>query len=153
MERREFLQHAGSGGLMAALVAAGWWPASAGASEWNKAAFEGKKIEDVLKALGGVDAKPSDEVQINSIEIAENGAVVPVGMSSRQPGTDTLAILVEKNPNLLAAVFTIPPGTLPEVQTRVKMAQTSNVYVLARAGGKFSYGVKEIKVTLGGCGG
>lgn len=153
MKRREFLQHAGGGGLMAALVAAGWWPAAAGAADWNKAAFEGRKLEDVLKALGGVDAKASDDIQINSVEIAENGAVVPIGMVSRKPGTDTLAILVEKNPNLLAAVFSIPDGTLPEVQTRVKMAQTSNVYVLARAGGKFGYAVKEIKVTLGGCGG
>ncbi|MFO1319323.1 MAG: thiosulfate oxidation carrier protein SoxY [Burkholderiales bacterium] len=153
MKRREFLQQAGGGGLMAALVAAGWWPTGAEANDWNKAAFEGKKLEDVLKALGGVDAKASDEIQITAIEIAENGAVVPIGMTSRLPGTDTLAVLVEKNPNMLAAVFTLPAGTLPELQTRVKMAQTSNVYVLARAGGRFAYATKEIKVTLGGCGG
>lgn len=153
MKRREFLQHAGSGGLMTALIAAGWWPAAASAADWNKAAFEGKKLEDVLKALGGADAKASDEIQINAVEIAENGAVVPIGLSSRRPGTDTLAVLVEKNPNPLAAVFTLPEGTLPEIQVRVKMAQTSNVFVLARAGGRFSYAVKEIKVTLGGCGG
>ena len=67
--------------------------------------------------------------------------------------TSSIALLVEKNPNVLAATFDIPQGTLPEVQTRVKMAQTSNVFALVKADGKFYYAAKEIKITLGGCGG
>ena len=85
--------------------------------------------------------------------IAENGAVVPLAIVSAIPGTESIAILVEKNPNVLAAMFTLPEGTLPEIQARVKMAETCNVYALVRAGGRNFYTAKEIKVTLGGCGG
>lgn len=153
MQRREFLRHGGSAGAMAALVAAGWWPAMAAAEEWNRVAFDAKTFEDVLKALGGVDAKASGDVVLVAPEIAENGAVVPLQFSSRSPATEMLAVLVEKNPNMLAAVFEVPEGTVADFQTRVKMAQTSNVFVLARSGGRYLYAVKEIKVTLGGCGG
>jgi sulfur-oxidizing protein SoxY len=151
MRRRDFLRQ--GGGAMAALVAAGWWPATAGADEWNRVAFDAKKFEDVLKALGAVDAQASGEVGLIAPEIAENGAVVPLQISARAAGTDLLAVLIEKNPNMLAAVFEVPEGTVPDLQTRVKMAQTSNVFVLARSAGRHLYAVKEIKVTLGGCGG
>lgn len=153
MQRREFLRRGGSLGAMAALTAAGWWPAGASAEEWNRAAFEAKNLEDVLKALGGRDAKASGDVVLNVAEIAENGAVVPIGFSSRVAGTDQMAILIEKNPNMLAGVFQLPAGTIPDFQARVKMAETTNVFVLARAGGRYLYAVKEVKVTLGGCGG
>ncbi len=153
MQRREFLRQGWGAGAMAALVAAGWWPAMAAADEWNRVAFEAKKFEDVLKALGGADAKASGDVTIIAPEIAENGAVVPLQISSRGASTDMLAVLIEKNPNMLAAVFQVPEGTVADFQTRVKMAQTSNVFVLARSGGRYLYAVKEIKVTLGGCGG
>ena len=86
-------------------------------------------------------------------DIAENGAVVPVGITSNIPKTESIAILIEKNPNMLAAVFDIPQGTEPSVSTRVKMAQTSNVYALVKADGRYHVTSKEIKVTLGGCGG
>ena len=86
-------------------------------------------------------------------DIAENGAVVPVGITSNIPKTRSIAILVEKNPNMLAAVFDIPAGTEPSLSTRVKMGQTSNVYALVKADGKYYVASKEIKVTLGGCGG
>ena len=153
MQRRDFLRRGGSLGAMAALTAAGWWPATAGAEDWNRAAFEAKNLEDVLKALGGRKAEASADVGIVAAENAENGAVVPIAFSSRAAGVDQMAILIEKNPNMLAAVYQVPPGTLADFQTRVKMAQTSNVFVLARAGGRHLYAVKEIKVTLGGCGG
>ena len=83
----------------------------------------------------------------------QTGAVVPIGVTSAVPKTEAIAILVEKNPSMLAAVFEIPPGTEPSLSTRVKMAQTSNVYALVKADGKFYMASKEIKVTLGGCGG
>jgi sulfur-oxidizing protein SoxY len=135
------------------MAAAGLLPASARAEEWNKAAFEAKKMDDVVRILGGSAPRPSPEVVLTGPEIAENGAVVPLEIESKLPDTRSIAILIEKNPNMLAAQFTIPDGTLPWLQTRVKMAETCNVYALAKAGGKFYYAAKEIKVTLGGCGG
>ena len=107
-----------------------------------------------MQALGGVEAKQSkDIVFLQTPEIAENGAVVPVGVISNIPKTESIAILIEKNPNPLAAVFDIPPGTEPAISTRVKMAQTSNIYALVRADGRYFLATKEVKVTLGGCGG
>jgi len=150
--RREFL--ASTGGLLGLLLAAGFLrPEEVGAQVWDQAAFASKTLQDLVKVLGGSGALESAEVSIIAPDIAENGAVVPIGVASKLAGTESIAILVEKNPNVLAAAFGIPAGTLPEVQTRVKMAQTSNVFALVKAGGKFSYAAKEIKITLGGCGG
>jgi sulfur-oxidizing protein SoxY len=150
--RREFLTT--TGGLLGLLLAAGFLrPQEVAAEEWNQAAFEIKKMDDLVKLLGGGAARESAEVTIVAPDIAENGAVVPVGVASKIDKTASIAILVEKNPNVLAATFAIPQGTLPEVQTRVKMAQTSNVFALVKADGKFYYAAKEIKITLGGCGG
>jgi sulfur-oxidizing protein SoxY len=150
--RREFVKS--TGGLLGLLLAAGFLrPEEAVAEEWNKAAFETKKMDDLVKLLGGSAAQESAEVAIVAPDIAENGAVVPIGVASKIDKTSSIAILVEKNPNVLAATFVIPQGTLPEVQTRVKMAQTSNVFALVKADGKFYYAAKEIKITLGGCGG
>lgn len=123
------------------------------AAEWNGAAFDTKNVNDTIKALGGVSAASSKDVVITAPDIAENGAVVPVSVSSSLPNVQQIAILIEKNPNTLSANFTIPAGTESMVGTRVKMAQTSNVYALVKADGKWSMASKEIKVTLGGCGG
>lgn len=150
--RRDFLK--GGGGLLAMLLAQGILaPTEAGAAEWNKAAFEAKKMDDLLKLLGGAGAKLSSDIVINASDIAENGAVVPIQILSKLDRTQSIAYVIEKNPNVLAAQFDIPEGTLPEIDTRVKMAQTSNVYALVNANGKFYYATKEIKITLGGCGG
>lgn len=124
----------------------------ADAAEWNKAAFGAKSMDDVMKALGGGSAEKSDAVSLKAPDIAENGAVVPVGITTTLKATE-MAILVEKNPNMLAAYFELPAGADPFVTTRVKMGQTSNVYALVKADGKWFSAVKEIKVTLGGCGG
>ena len=122
------------------------------AAEWNKAAFEGKSLDDVLKSLGGTAAEKSAAVNLNAPDIAENGAVVPVGVSTTLKAEE-IAILVEKNPNMLAAHFVLPAGAEPFVGTRVKMGQTSNVMALVKADGKWFVATKEVKVTLGGCGG
>ncbi len=107
-----------------------------------------------MKALGGgAPAQSKDIAFVSTPDIAENGAVVPIGVASALPKTEAIAILVEKNPNMLAALFEIPPGTDPAISTRVKMGQTSNVYALVKADGKYYVASKEIKVTLGGCGG
>ncbi len=126
---------------------------SAHAEEWNKAAFDTKNLQDTVKAFGGTAAIESKDIAITSPDIAENGAVVPVSVTSKLGKTESIAILVEKNPNALSGSFDIPAGTEPFVSTRVKMGQTSNVYALVKADGKYFYATKEIKVTLGGCGG
>ncbi|KDP84200.1 thiosulfate oxidation carrier protein SoxY [Cupriavidus basilensis] len=136
-----------------ALMAATGLISKAQAAEWNKTAFDGKSVADVIKALGGSGTEKSTAIVFTAPDIAENGAVVPVAVTSNIPGTEQIAILVEKNPNTLAADFTIPAGTEPFVSTRVKMGQTSMVYAAVKAGGKWYVASKEIKVTLGGCGG
>jgi sulfur-oxidizing protein SoxY len=144
----------GHGAAVATLLAsAGLLPVAAQAA-WNEAAFSAKTLPDVIKALGGSAPVESKDVTVTGPDIAENGAVVPVGASTTMAGVKQLLLLVEKNPNALAAVFDITDKVEPNVSTRVKMGQSSNVYAVAMMGdGKVLYAVKEIKVTLGGCGG
>ena len=153
--RREVLRTGGGVTLLTLLAAAGWLkPTDAAAQAWNKAAFEAKTMDETMKALGGgTPAQSKDITFVSTPDIAENGAVVPVGVSSSIPKTESIAILIEKNPNMLAASFDLPAGTEPTITTRVKMGQSSNVYALVKADGKFYVASKEIKVTLGGCGG
>ncbi|MCA1938193.1 thiosulfate oxidation carrier protein SoxY [Azonexus hydrophilus] len=151
-QRRNVLKTGTGAAVLGALAAAGMIPNVALAA-WNKAAFEAKSMADTLKALGAVQPADSSDVQVTGPDIAENGAVVPVGVDSKIAGTTMVAILIDKNPNALAASFMLPAGTEANVQTRVKMGQTSNVYALVKAGDKFYMATKEIKVTLGGCGG
>ena len=122
------------------------------ATEWTKAAFEGKNLDDVLKAIGGAKPETSADIIMRAPDIAENGAVVPVGVETKLKATQ-IAILVEKNPSNLAAQFMLPEGAEAFVTTRVKMGQSSNVHALVKADGKWYVATKEIKVTLGGCGG
>lgn len=122
-------------------------------AEWMPKSFEAKSLQDAFKALGVDKYTISSDVSIVSAEIAENGAVVPVSISSVIPNTEYMAILVEKNPSPLSAAFNIPEGTEASVTTRVKMGETSNVYAVVKAEGKWFVASKEVKVTLGGCGG
>jgi len=153
--RRNVLKSGGGATLLALLAAAGWLkPGEATAQAWNKNAFEAKTMDETMKAFGGgAPAQSKDIAFVSTPDIAENGAVVPIGVTSAIPKTESIAILIEKNPNMLAASFDIPPGTDPAISTRVKMGQSSNVYALVKADGKYYVASKEIKVTLGGCGG
>ena len=152
--RREALKGTGGAAVLGIAMAAGLFrPGVARAEQWNKAAFETKSLNDAVKAMGGASATESRDITITSPDIAENGAVVPFTIASKLPKTEQMALLVEKNPNIVAASFSIPGGTEPWVNTRVKMGQTSNVIALVKADGKFYYTTKEVKVTLGGCGG
>jgi len=155
--RRDVLKTGGGVSLLALVAAAGWLrpgDANAQAAAWNKAAFETHSLDETMKALGGgAPAQSKDIAFVSTPDIAENGAVVPIGVTSSIPKTESIAILVEKNPNMLAAVFDIPAGTDPAISTRIKMGQSSNVYALVKADGKYYVASKEIKVTLGGCGG
>jgi sulfur-oxidizing protein SoxY len=147
-QRRSILKYSAVFGLMAStgLISL------AQAQEWNKAAFEGKSLDDDFKILGAGSPDKSGAITLNAPDIAENGAVVPVGMTTTLKA-EQMVILVEKNPSSLAAQFFIPAGTEPFITTRIKMGQTSNIYALVKADGKWSMAVKEVKVTLGGCGG
>ena len=154
MERREFVQKSSGALALGLAVSAGLMPTVATAqTAWNKAAFESKTLADAVKAMGGSGATESKEVILSAPEIAENGNVVRLGVQSAMAGTTWLGLIVEKNPAALTAGFDIYPGTDANMSTNVKMGQSSNVYALAKVGDKFFYAVKEVKVTLGGCGG
>lgn len=149
--RRDML--AQSAALMGLLATAGLLPQAAHAA-WTQAAFDAKTMNDVVKALGASGAMESKDITLTGPDIAENGAVVPVGCSTTLTGVKRMAILVEKNPSVLAAVFDVTDAVDASFSTRVKMGQSSNVYAVAMmADGKVLFSGKEIKVTLGGCGG
>jgi sulfur-oxidizing protein SoxY len=150
VQRRTVAQGASLASVLAALGLLA--PSQAMAQARNEAAFTAKSLADAIKGLGGTPAESKDVV-ITTPDIAENGAVVPVGVTSNLPKTQEIYVLVEKNLNPLSAGFTIPDGTEPFVQTRVKMAQSTNVVAVVKADGKWYSAVKETKVTLGGCGG
>jgi sulfur-oxidizing protein SoxY len=116
-------------------------------------AFKAKSEADAIKSLYGKTAEKSDKVKLDAPEIAENGAVVPIAVSASLPDVTSIAILVTENPNTLAAAYRILPGTAPSVSNRLKMAKTSNVIAVVEAGGKLYSATKEVKVTVGGCGG
>ncbi len=132
----------------------GLMPAFAAANDkYPEDAFKQKSSDDAIKALYGKTAEPSDKVKLDAPEIAENGAVVPISVSSTLADVTSISILVVENPNALAASYKIPAGTIPSVANRLKMARTSNVIAVVEAGGKVYSATKEVKVTVGGCGG
>ena len=129
-------------------------PALAAANDkYPEDAFKQKSDADAIKALYGKTAEVSDKVKLDAPEIAENGAVVPISVSSTLADVTSISILVAENPNALAASYKIPAGTLPSVANRLKMAKTTNVIAIVEAGGKLYSTSKEVKVTVGGCGG
>ena len=147
--RQTLKQSAAVAGLLAA---AGLIPQSALA--FNKAAFEAKNLNDALKALGSGAPAASTAVTLTAPDIAENGAVVPLALATTLPNVKQLVLLVEKNPNALVAVFNVTPEVDASFSTRSKMGESSDVYAVAiTADGKAHYAKKEVKVTLGGCGG
>ncbi len=153
--RRTLLKGAGATGAIAAAMAAGVLkPSQVLAAEYNRAAFEAKDVASALKNIGAGSATDNTGIVIKAPDIAENGAVVPVDVSSNIPNTISLAVLVDKNPSPLSSAFDFANGALPEMALRLKMGQTSLVEVVAKtADGKFYKAKKEVKVTVGGCGG
>ena len=147
--RRTFLALAGGTG---ALAAAGLLSARAHAATWNKSGFEAKAAADAVKNLGAANLIESKDIAITAPDIAENGAVVPVAVTSRIPNTQSISIIAEKNPFPLAATFDIANGAEGYASTRIKMGQTSHVRAIVKADGKFYTSAKEVKVTVGGCG-
>lgn len=147
--RRGFLRIALS--VLTTAAATALWPLRA-LADALEGAFKARTMDEAFKELGSTPAASAD-IQITTPDIAENGAVVPVTVVSTIPKTEQIMILIEKNPNPLAAVFTIPDGTEPFVSTRVKVAQTCNVFAVVKADGRLYSAMRETKVTLGGCGG
>jgi sulfur-oxidizing protein SoxY len=123
------------------------------AATWNKAGFESKAAADALKTLGATTTTPSKEIVITAPDIAENGAQVPVTVSSKLANTQSISIVVDKNPFPLNSSFDFANGAEGYVSTKIKMDQTSNVIAVVKADGKFFTARKEVKVTIGGCGG
>lgn len=153
LNRRKALK-AGSGmGLLALFGGLSLLRSTEALAEWNKAAFSSKAMDEALTSLGVTTAESNAAIQLTVPEIAENGSVVPVTVSSSLPNVEQISILVDKNPSVLAASFTFPQGTEALVTTRVKMGQTANVVAIVKADGKFYRTSKEVKVTAGGCGG
>ncbi len=149
--RREMLGR--SAAVAAMLGSLGLLPQAAQAA-YATAAFDAKNMADLMKALGAGTPAESKDVALQAPDIAENGAVVPLGCSTTLPGVKRLLLLVEKNPSMLCAMFDITDAIDANVNTRVKMGQSSNVFAVALMGdGKVLYAVKEVKVTPGGCGG
>jgi sulfur-oxidizing protein SoxY len=129
-------------------------PAFAAAKDkYPEDAFKQKSDADAIKALYGKTAEASDKVKLDAPEIAENGAVVPISVTTTLADVTSISFLVSENPNALAASYKIPAGTMPSVANRLKMAKTSNVIAIVEAGGKLYSATKEVKVTVGGCGG
>jgi sulfur-oxidizing protein SoxY len=150
--RRSFLGLASRAGALALAAAAGLLRTGHAWSAWNKDGFESKAVADVLKSLGATGASESKDIVITAPDIAENGAVVPVAVTSRIPGTQQISIVAEKNPFPLAATFDVAGGGEGYVSTRLKMGQTSDVWAVVKAGGRYYVAKKEVKITVGGCG-
>ncbi len=151
--RRTGLRAAGSLGLYAALAAIGLFEGRAvSAQTFNATLFQAKNLNELIRMLGGASAASSKEILITAPDIAENGAVVPVTVRSQLPRTEQISLLVEKNPDPLAATFQLLEGVEPDLRMNVKMAQTSDVIALIKADGRFYVARREVKVTIGGCG-
>ena len=150
-DRRTLLKRAA--GAAAVLAVALLKPVRALAAAWNKEAFAAKNPADALKGIGIVDTAASKDLLIDAPQIAENGAVVPVEITSNIPNTTSIAVVIDKNPFPLAGKFDFMEGALPFVKVNLKMGETSDVRVVATAGGRNYVATKDIKVTIGGCGG
>ena len=152
--RRNVLKGAGAAGAVTVAMAAGLLkPGAVFAADWNKAAFDAKDLNAALAGIGGGGAAASGDVVVKAPDIAENGAVVPVEVESKIAGTDAIAIIGEKNGFPLIADFKLMNGAAGYVSTRIKLGATSNVTAIVKAGGKVYKASKDVKVTIGGCGG
>ena len=150
LTRRLILQGVGS----VALIGLGAVPALAAANDkYPEDAFKQKTDAEAIKALYGKTAEASDKIKLDAPEIAENGAVVPIAVTTTLTDVTSISFFASENPNALAATYVIPAGTLPAVANRLKMAKTCNITAIVESGGKLYSATREVKVTVGGCGG
>ncbi|MBB4378739.1 thiosulfate oxidation carrier protein SoxY [Bradyrhizobium sp. SBR1B] len=153
--RRLILQGAASVALLGlGNLPFGATPARAAANDkYPEEAFRQKNEADAIKALYGKTAEPSDKVKLDAPEIAENGGVVPVSVTTTLDKVSSISFLVTENPYALAASYKVADGTVPGVANRLKMAKTTKLVAIVEADGKLYSATKEVKVTVGGCGG
>lgn len=149
LQRRQVIQ---LGGALAALLASGIISPTEARAAVARTGFDSKTLDGALAALGSRPAQ-SDQVQLNALEVSEDGAVTPFGVISKLQDTTEIHLLVEKNPTPLAVSFHIPPGTLPEVSVRLKLAESSRVTAVVRAQGKLYSASRQTAVVMGSCGG
>ena len=154
MKRRTFLQGTIASGVVSVAVGAGLLTPNSVLAAWPKPSFEATKVDEVLSGLFGSSShKKSGDINIKAPDIAENGAVVPITISTKIAKAESISVLIEKNPSPLAAHFELAGGTEGFISTRVKMGKTSPVLAVVKAGGKLFSASKKVKVTIGGCGG
>jgi sulfur-oxidizing protein SoxY len=154
MKRRVFLKGSLASGMVAVAVGAGVLSPRQVLAAWPKDAFEAKNVNDAMNGLLNTDLAPaSDAIKLEAPDIAENGAVVPVKITANMDNVESITIISEKNQTPLIASFNLAGGTQGFISTRIKMGKTSNVIAVVKAGGKVYSARKEVKVTIGGCGG
>jgi sulfur-oxidizing protein SoxY len=154
IKRRILLKGALAAGAAGLAAGTGLLSPRAVFAAWSDSAFQATTSSEALKALLGSDSmEDSAAIKIKAPDIAENGAVVPVSVTAELGGVESISILAEKNSTPLTASFDLGPGTEPYVSTRIKMGKTANVVAVVKAGGKLYTAEKEVKVTIGGCGG
>ena len=153
-KRRSFIKSSAAAGAFGVAVSAGLITPRAVMAAWPKAAFESADVDAAIKgSLGDGAVTESSDIALKAPEIAENGAVVPITVTSKIPGTESISILIPKNPTPLTATFKFGSNTEGFISTRVKMSQTSDVLAVVKAGGKLFSSKLTVKVTIGGCGG
>ncbi len=153
MKRRTFLKSTFATGVLGVAISTGLLKPSDVLAAWPESAFSSKDLGSALNALNASGASDSGKIKIKAPDIAENGAVVPITISTSISGVSTISVLVEKNPQPLAASFDLSSRTDGFVSTRIKMGKTSDVVAVIQAGGKSYKAKKTVKVTIGGCGG
>ena len=152
--RRVLLKGTLAAGAVGAAVSTGLLTPKAVMAAWSKAAFEAKDVNAALSgAMGTADHSASDKIKLKAPDIAENGAVVPITVTSKIDGTTNMSILVSANNTPLTSTYELGPNTEAYISTRVKMSKTSDVIAVVKADGKLYSSKKEVKVTIGGCGG
>lgn len=154
MQRRHFLKNTMATGAIALAASSGLLVPGSVLAAWNKKAFDAKDVQSALKgAIGTELTEATDKIKIKAPQIAENGAVVPITISSTLSNVKSITILSEKNSTPLIAKFNLKGKTEAFISTRIKMGKTSNIIAVCESGGKFYSARKEVKVTIGGCGG
>ncbi len=151
--RRNILKNAGGVGAIGLAIGAGLLKPTLALADWNKAAFDAKTVPEAVKVLGVANAAESKDIVIKAPDIAENGVVVPVEVTSNIPGTEYIMVLAENNPTPLIADFDLTNGAMGYVAIRIKMGKTGPVRAIVKANGKLYTAFKQVKVTIGGCGG
>jgi len=154
MKRRVFLRGSLAAGTMAVAAGAGLLTPQAVMAAWSEKAFHAKSADAALSAFfGSGKSEATDQIKIKAPDIAENGAVVPITITSDMAGVESIALMASANPTPLLAVFELGKTTAADVSTRIKMGKTGDVIAIVKAGGKLYSNRKSVKVTIGGCGG